>query len=285
MSNNTFTLQNIDKVNFYGTDSSAYVYLEGVSTGGTSGVCVSGSLLVNGDYMNFGSSLGTTGYGFHNDSGTIQFKHSGGDWTTLSGGGGGGTPSGNDTDIQFNDEGSFGGVSALQFQKSTTSGVSALTVNGNVFSRGLSVVESTNTPGSVYTIPVENFVNGVVFPPYGTSGNEEHHVVRVPVLSHINTKYNDVLKDGQFFETLIYGTSTGVSNGLSIPADITVLSNTGVSFDTRLIKNRTPAYTGTGMSFHGATLWNGETYQGVVIKSRYTSTGVSMYPASTAFYN
>lgn len=200
-------------------------------------------------------------------------------------GGGGGTPSGNDTDIQFKDGGSFGGVSALQFHKSTTSGVSALTVDGNVFSRGLSVVESNESSGSVYNIPVENFVNGVVFPQYGTAGNEEHHVVKVPTLSHITTSYSDVLKDGQFFETLIYGTSTGVSNGLSTPADITVLSNTDVIFDTRLIKNRTPAYTGTGMSFHGATLWNGETYQGVVIKSRYTSTGVSMYPASTAFYN
>jgi len=508
MSNNTFTLQNIDRVNFYGNDSGADVYLEGVSTGGTSGVCVSGSLLVNGDYINFGSSLGAEGYGIGSSGGSIVVKNSGGGWTVItdiggvsgantqvqfndngsfgadpnftwssgtstltvkdtisvsntsspsiekiklnstgqgacirmgstsadnptitlntvgnssqamitleesagvsvglelgiegsdfkggiismyettqgistlvisggvsdstngyigssiemkrrknngtsiitpftfdapnlemvlrndnsgasvsfgmstsqtnatnfilptdngtinyvlrtdgngitswvaqSGGGSGGTPSGSNFDIQFNDEGSFGGVSALQFHKSTYSGVSALTVDGNVFSRGLSVVESGGSPGSVYNIPVENFVNGVVFPPYGTTGNEEHHVVKVPTLSNITASYNNVLKDGQFFETLIYGTSTGVSNGLSIPTDITVLSNTGVSFDTRLIKNRTPAYTGTGMSFHGATLWNGETYQGVVIKSRYTSTGVSMYPASTAFYN
>ena len=494
MSNNTFTLKNIDKVNFYGTDSDADVYLEGVSTGGTSGVCVSGSLLVNGDYMNFGTSLGTSGHGFRSSDsgGSIQFKHFGGEWTTLSSGG---SAAGSNTEIQFNDNGSFGtctgftfdnsnnelilvngnikvdngggfctveinnkdsangndssirlgsvnsinndknieiisdisgtggpriklrdensaavyttaeltgssssevgglyggklvlgstgdggspsqkdifridapnqrivmldrdsgvsvnfgvstsitqnsnfflpdgngttgyvlsadgqggtswvaqngggsgspsgpgnsvqfnsssafaGTSSLQFfeASSTTGGVSALTVDGNVFSRGLSVVESNESSGSVYNIPVENFVNGVVFPPYGTTGNEEHHVVKVPTLSHINTSYSDVLKDGQFFETLIYGTSTGVSNGLSIPADITVLSNTDVIFDTRLIKNRTPAYTGTGMSFHGATRWNGETYQGVVIKSRYTSTGVSMYPASTAFYN
>mgnify|MGYP003647215004 FL=1 len=209
----------------------------------------------------------------------------------LGGGGGGGgttTPNGPENSVQFNISSDFTGTSSLQFfeaSSNTTGGVCALTVDGNVFSRGLSVVESSDLSGSVYDIPVENFVNGVVFPQYGTAGNEEHHVVQVPTLANITASYSDVLRDGQFFETLIYGTSTGVSIGLSIPADITVLSNTGVSFDTRLIKNRTPVYTGTGMSFHGATLWNGETYQGVVIKSRYTSTGVSMYPSSTAFYN
>lgn len=66
MSDNTFTLQNIDRVNFYGVDGVADVYLEGVSTG-TSGVCVRGSLLVNGDYIsvngNVFSNFGVSGLG------------------------------------------------------------------------------------------------------------------------------------------------------------------------------------------------------------------------------
>ena len=204
MSEETIRLQNVEKINFFEKDSST-IYLEGVSVG-TSGVCVNGSL----------------------------------------------------------------------------------TVNGNVFSTGLSVAEGSG-PGTTYSIPVENFINGVVFPPYGASDNEEHHVVQVPTLTDITgSSYSNFLIDGQFFDTMIYGTSTGicVSTGISLPhpADITVLSNTGVSFDTRLIKNKNPTYDGSGMSFHGATVFNGQEYQGVVIRSRYTSTGVSMYPFATSFY-
>lgn len=35
-------------------------------------------------YLNFGTTDGTSGYGFHDNAGAIQFKDSGGTWTTLS---------------------------------------------------------------------------------------------------------------------------------------------------------------------------------------------------------
>ncbi len=214
------------------------------------------------------------------------------------GGGGGGTPNGNDTDIQFNDGGSFGGVSSLQFHKSTTSGVSALTVAGNVFSSmGVSDVTSQEPTSTYYQLTTSEYVNGVVFLPYQATGEEQFYQVRVPSATSVSTDFGDVLKPGQFFDTILYGTSLGVSQttltiGPSVfntttyyPADITVLSssdNTNI-FDTRLIRDRS-GFTGQGLSFHFSELGL-EYYQGVVIRSRYNSSaGISMYPISNSFY-
>lgn len=35
-------------------------------------------------YVNFGSTVGTSGYGFHDNSGILQFKNSGGGWTNIA---------------------------------------------------------------------------------------------------------------------------------------------------------------------------------------------------------
>ena len=207
MPDNTFTLENIDRVNFYGNDSSAYVYLEGVSTG-TSGVCVRGSLFVTDNVF---SSMGVC------------------DATSAGGGGGGG--------------GDGGGGS------------------------------------NVFTIPPVDFVNGFVFPPYYSSEESQLFVVKVPTYSDIETSFPNIA-EGQTFDTVIYGTSIGASAGISYPVDITVLENTGTIFDRRLASDKTIS---GGLSFHfaDATL---EYYQGVVIRSRMGSAGVSMYPYATSFY-
>jgi len=41
-------------------------------------------------YLNFGSTVGSSGYGFRDNAGTIQFKHSGGSWADIGTGGVGG---------------------------------------------------------------------------------------------------------------------------------------------------------------------------------------------------
>ena len=202
---------------------------------------------------------------------------------TTNGGGDGGTPSGNDTDIQFNDGGSFGGVSALQFHKSTTSGVSALTVDGNVFSSmGVSDVRN-ETPSNPYQITATEFVNGFIFPPCQSADENQLFVVKVPSYTDITASFSDVLKEGQTFDTVIYGTSIGSSPaiGISFPSDITVLENTGTIFDRRLGSGDNQI--STGLSFHFAGL-DLKYYQGVVIRSRMGSNGVSMYPYATSFY-
>ena len=46
--------------------------------------------LTAGNYVNWGSVLGTSGYGFRDSGGTLQFKHDGGTWADVGTGGGGG---------------------------------------------------------------------------------------------------------------------------------------------------------------------------------------------------
>lgn len=68
-------------------------------------------------------SLSTTGNAvcyFDNSSGKLKCSQNGGafaDW--VGGGGGGGTPGGSNTQVQFNDSGSFGGDAGLVYNKTT----------------------------------------------------------------------------------------------------------------------------------------------------------------------
>lgn len=48
-------------------------------------------ILINGTskYLNFNTTVGSSGYGFRDNAGTMQFKNSGGSWTNFGAGGGG----------------------------------------------------------------------------------------------------------------------------------------------------------------------------------------------------
>lgn len=46
--------------------------------------------LASSAYLNWGTTLGSSGYGFRDNAGAMEYKNSGGSWTALSGGGGGG---------------------------------------------------------------------------------------------------------------------------------------------------------------------------------------------------
>ena len=48
---------------------------------------------MSGDYINFSDISGSSGYGFRDNAGTIEFKHSGGSWAAIGTGGGVGTGS------------------------------------------------------------------------------------------------------------------------------------------------------------------------------------------------
>ena len=207
-------------------------------------------------------------------------------WVVQSGGGGTTSPSGPENSVQFNSSSTFTGTSSFQFfeaNPSTTGGVCALTVDGNVFS-SMGVCDAT-VGGGTYQITATEFVNGFVFPPCQSSDENQLFVVQVPSYSDITTVFStDVLKVGQTFDTVIYGTSIGSSPaiGMSFPSDITVLESTDNTtiFDRRLASDKTIS---GGLSFHfaDATL---AYYQGVVIRSRMGSAGVSMYPYATSFY-
>ena len=50
-------------------------------------------ILINGTskYLNFNTIVGSSGYGFRDNAGSMEFKNSGGDWAGIGSGGGGGT--------------------------------------------------------------------------------------------------------------------------------------------------------------------------------------------------
>lgn len=78
-------------------------------------------LLINGSnhYINFGTNVGSSGYGIRDSGGTMQFKNSGGSWTAF-GAGGGGSPGGSQYDVQVNDgAGGFYGDSNFSYSGST----------------------------------------------------------------------------------------------------------------------------------------------------------------------
>ena len=71
-------------------------------------------------HLNAGGTFGDSGYGFRNNSGTIQFKNSGGTWVDIVTAGGGGAPGGSQYHVQINDGASgFTGSSNFSFNYST----------------------------------------------------------------------------------------------------------------------------------------------------------------------
>jgi hypothetical protein len=54
-------------------------------------------------YVNWGATDGDSGYGFKDNSGTLQYKSSGGSWADIGSGGGGGSATGPAGSIQFSD--------------------------------------------------------------------------------------------------------------------------------------------------------------------------------------
>ena len=111
---------------------------------------ISGSaVLESGAYLNFGDTVGEGGYGFRDNSGTLQFRNSGGNWSAL-GGGGSGSPGGSNTQVQFNDGGSFGGDAGFTYNKNTDA-VTAVNLSGSLtrLSDGTSYLQAGSNIGIV----------------------------------------------------------------------------------------------------------------------------------------
>jgi len=65
------------------------------------------------DYLNFGTTKGSTGYGIRDNVGTMQFKNNGGSWQDFGSGGSTTSPGGSDSYVQYNNGGVFGGEAAF----------------------------------------------------------------------------------------------------------------------------------------------------------------------------
>jgi hypothetical protein len=61
---------------------------------------IAGDLALQADgYINFGATTGSTGYGFRDNTGTLEYKNSGGSWTSFDS-----LASGSQTYWQLNDK-------------------------------------------------------------------------------------------------------------------------------------------------------------------------------------
>jgi hypothetical protein len=104
--------------------------VSGLQFGGVPNTLYDGSNLSLGDVSNVKIGGGTNGYVLQTDgSGNLE-------WTAMSGGGGNGSPGGSNTQIQYNDSGTFGGNAGFTFNE----------VSGNVAIPG-SLVVSGNISG------------------------------------------------------------------------------------------------------------------------------------------
>ena len=126
-------------------------YLTGISGGGT-------ATALNATIANVKILGGTNGYVLQTD-GTGNLS-----WTAQTGGGGNGTPGGTNTQIQFNNNGAFGGSANLEFDYANNN----LVVTGNVTSTGiftgnaygLNHIPGANVTGAVAYATTANAVAG-----------------------------------------------------------------------------------------------------------------------------
>jgi len=159
-------LANNEKMRFINATNQFYIQPTTAASSSTTGalrveggVGVGGNIYTGGNlYVNGASDLGIVS-NVHITGGTtgqyLTTDGSGGlSWTTGSSGG---TPGGSNTQVQFNDAGSFGGVANLTFDK-TTNTLSATNITGN--GAGLTSLTGANVTGQVPYAAVANSVAG-----------------------------------------------------------------------------------------------------------------------------
>lgn len=229
---------------------------------------------------------GTNGYVLQTD-GTGNL-----DWTAMTGGGGNGAPGGSNTQIQYNDNGLFGGNSGFTFNE--VSGIvnmpNNLTVNGNITSNyyigngsSLSSITGANVTGNVanatfattagnaiiagtvYTNAQPNITSLGTLTSLSVSGNisttgtttiqQAKEKVTTNVSGASSTIYFDVLT-----QAILYYTGSATSNFiLNIRGNSTVALNTVMSNNESLTcafinRNGFPAYIANTIQIDGSNI-------------------------------
>jgi hypothetical protein len=171
-----------------------------------------GLLLPASKYLNFGTTAGSTGYGFRDNSGTMQFKNSGGSWADF--GSGGGTPGGANTQVQYNNSSAFAGAANLTI----VGGVPTLT---NI-NQGLQLVTtSASTTTLTVSSPFETIFTGssnhaVVLPNATTLAVGHRFRITDQSTGNVTIRNNGasdlaIVTNGYAYE--VYLTNNSTSNG------------------------------------------------------------------------
>jgi len=148
-------------------------------------------------------------------------------WAAQSGGGGGGTPGGSNTQLQFNDGGSFGGTSNVTYDKTTNT----LSVTGNLAVSGGNV-----SLGDISNIHITGGANGQVITTDG-SGN-------LSFVSAGSTTYSTVFVDAF--------TGNGVQTSFTLSTSPTSINTTQVNYNGVIVLRSDYSITGNTLSFTNA---------------------------------
>jgi hypothetical protein len=166
-------------------------------------------VLTLGSPANISITGGTNGYVLQTDgAGNL-------DWTAMSGGGGNGSPGGSNTQIQYNDNGLFGGASGFTFNE----------VSGNVAIPGALTVTGT-IGGTLSTAAQPNITSVGTLTSFSVSGN----------ISAGNANLGNLATANFFAGTLTTNaqpniTSVGTLSNLDVSGNITaanITANTGI---------------------------------------------------------
>lgn len=125
-------------------------------------------LLISGTsrYLNFNSDTGETGYGLRDNSGTIEYKNSGGSWTAISAGGGGGTDDQVAAEVPFTPAGNIAATDVqaaleeLDSEKAATASLATVATSGDYN-------DLSNLPDLTVFDEVEQYANLASFPGTG----------------------------------------------------------------------------------------------------------------------
>ena len=226
-----------------------------------SDLSIAGNLsLDEASYINFGSLTGEESFGLRSSSGDIQFKNSGGTWSSLSSI----TVAGSDRQIQFNDGGDFGGDNGLLYNKTSNnlfvagvvtgslglSGSLTRLADGTSFLAGgsnITITSSSNGQISIagaaatlgmaaYIISTEKvLINGTTGT--GTIINDSQAVVNTDVVSGATNGVFTIASTG-YYKVNAFVVVKGLNNGRSdvkIRASFTNGGNTNTTYTSAII--------------------------------------------------
>jgi hypothetical protein len=205
-------------------------------------VTYDGSNLALGNVANIKITGGVNGYVLQTD-GTGNL-----DWAATGGGGGNGTPGGSNTQIQYNDSGTFGGNVGFTFNE----------VNGNVAIPGnLSVVG--NITGTLLTGAQNNITSIGTLASLSVTGNANISNLLVNSTLTINAGIEQISIDNSapnssinfnlIDQSIIYNTANATNNiTLNFRGNATISANTYLNVNDSII--------GTYVATLGATTYN-----------------------------
>jgi hypothetical protein len=130
------------------------------------------------------------------------------DWAVGGGGGGNGTPGGSNTQIQYNDAGSFGGSTGFTFNKTSNlvSMPGALVVTGNISGT------NANLSGNITAVTVTANLNGSATTAGTVTGNAQSNITSVGTLNTLAVNGSITAVDITANTGIFTGNAAGLTN-------------------------------------------------------------------------